>query len=435
YPFEVGFSNFTCRDVVTNPATGQVAGQTYAPRADHTYTGAPYVVQSSGGTSGTGVATVSMQWCPVGSVFNSGTVWTLISGSICTCTAVSAKTVVSNGATPGNESQTSTVTCRKPDGTTGTDTEVLTAEASKIEVPSCVQKFGTGSYPLSATMTGGSPGAEAPIIHTPTMNPASQYPSCFDPTTGVYLGTCRVKIWVGGVPCVNGMTGCHNASQWHQDHPDTTLECRYGSYVVAYSDCAPLEHRYKANNGVHSVTKVDPGTGLDPNPGATDPDPGDPTPGPTPQCYDGCTTPNIPNPLTPPTPTSSSCLSAAFSFNPVDWVYVPVKCVLSWAFDPDPNVYNWSGFITTLQSRPPTSIMFGLVATIQGAFSGFNTAGDCGTLADFSSHSLSHAQITCARIKSTPGFGAFYGLVQVGLVTVTAIGIFQMVKTSVGGKA
>jgi hypothetical protein len=62
-----------------------------------------------------------------------------------------------------------------------------------------------------------------------------------------------------------------------------------------------------------------PGTNPDP-PGTGTPGAGDPTP-----------------PLSePPGSPQQNCMAGAYSWNPIHWVYVPVKCALTWAFKPDP---------------------------------------------------------------------------------------------------
>lgn len=103
-----------------------------------------------------------------------------------------------------------------------------------------------------------------------------------------------------------------------------------------------------------------------PHPGNPDPTPttppGDPNPNPN---------PGEPNPTFPETGTNPTdpdgCMAAAWSWNPADWVLVPVKCALQWAFVPSaPALRQAEATITeattgtgvptwidTLQSVPP----------------------------------------------------------------------------------
>lgn len=46
--------------------------------------------------------------------------------------------------------------------------------------------------------------------------------------------------------------------------------------------------------------------------------------------------PPAPDPVPDPENPNQNCLKDAWSWNPIDWVFVPVKCALTWAFQPPP---------------------------------------------------------------------------------------------------
>lgn len=238
--------------------------------------------------------------------------------------------------------QLTTVTCRKPDGTTLTITS-NTTDTDKIVVPSC-GAASPGSIPSDVTFAAGLPGAEQTVGHLPLgADPRTQYPDCFG-ADGAYLNTCRVKVWLNGVPCVNGMTGCYDPDTYGQDHPGSNYECKWGSYVVRWTDCAPLRHHYGTTpeTQTKTVTDVDTTTGqpkVDPVPGVGT------EPGTTtwtdvlPPCFVDVCEPPVPptEPVvkSPRTPEDQASCMGAVSFNPVSWVLVPIKCALRWAFIPE----------------------------------------------------------------------------------------------------
>lgn len=109
-----------------------------------------------------------------------------------------------------------------------------------------------------------------------------------------------------GSPALDPVTG----QPIEQPMPDPVPDeghCTWGGYAVDPADCDGLPAP-----GTTSTPTVQPS----PSPSSTTPMP---TSGPNPVPEDG---------------TGPSCLSAMWSWNPVDWVYVPVKCALQWAFVP-----------------------------------------------------------------------------------------------------
>jgi hypothetical protein len=90
-------------------------------------------------------------------------------------------------------------------------------------------------------------------------------------------------------------------------NPDTNTRCVFGSQVVGAGNCTAPK---TATTGTTSTTDTTT------NGGTT------------------TTTTTGTNPGTGD-PASDNCIGGAWSLNPVDWVFVPVKCALKWAFVPD----------------------------------------------------------------------------------------------------
>lgn len=96
------------------------------------------------------------------------------------------------------------------------------------------------------------------------------------------------------------------------DEETGAKRCLWGTKVVASTSCDVA--------------------GIGPAPTPTGPTTG-PTPVPTPPPSTAPTPPPIgTGPEADPEGKAQNCISGAFTLNPVDWVYVPVKCALTWAF-------------------------------------------------------------------------------------------------------
>lgn len=229
---------------------------------------------------------------------------------------------------PSKMSQTTKVTCVLGDGTVqGTVTATSTGTDAVIEVPSCGAKY-PGTLPSEVVATAGLPGSESPVLDQKFNNVATQYPDCFD-SGGHFLASCVVRVWINGSPCHVGVQGCVSWTTAAQDYGDT-VECRFGPYVVAMSDCNELRRSYQSGASTRTLTVTDPaGSPADStDPGASPSSSAQPTSGTNP------TTDSAPVPGTSTAANSSSCWGTGWSWNPVSWVVIPVKCALSWAFLP-----------------------------------------------------------------------------------------------------
>lgn len=182
-------------------------------------------------------------------------------------------------------------------------------------------------------------------------------------------GACTHVITVDGEPCSAYRPECFD---WMNTQPPERVKCEFGPYALGLEACGHLEHVHKSTHGVTwgvgpdgqpawlparpdgtpDPTRV--GTiwapEEDPNPNyrvpgpgplvefvVNNPDPGDGTnPNPNPG---GGFPQSGPNPQPPGAPikdpeTGANCIAGMWSWNPVDWVFTPVKCALSWAFIP-----------------------------------------------------------------------------------------------------
>lgn len=182
-------------------------------------------------------------------------------------------------------------------------------------------------------------------------------------------GRCVRVITVDDVPCRVGIEVCYD---WQNVQPPSRVKCEYGPYDMPLSECADLAHIHKTEWGVTQDPRKEPqrqpgwlpsnpdgtvdwtrvGTDVrpndNPNPDYRPPVRGpivnnptlpdtDPPPLPDPPTAPMPPTVSVPNPpgnpKDPDNPTRN-CMGGMASWNPVDWIYTPVKCALTWAFVP-----------------------------------------------------------------------------------------------------
>ena len=235
------------------------------------------------------------------------------------------------------QSTVTTVKCKKPDGSTSSLSSQLLADPTKILIPSCEKAF-PGSYPTEIGVKSGLDGQETQEVIPKKVlaNPRSLFPDCFD-AGGHIVSGCVVKVWINGTPCAVGVSHCEDWENAPREYGDS-VNCRFGSYVVDLQNCKGLREAYTSSKP-KTFTKVKrdgtPTTDDDPDakgqPGSPSGQPVD-TPWST-TCLNNCAPPS-PRPA-PPSPKTGVCFAEAISFNPIDWVFVPVKCALSWAFVPE----------------------------------------------------------------------------------------------------
>lgn len=254
--------------------------------------------------------------------------YALCGGSICSNTSttsqvtsyVRAQTLTFGGGTPTAWTVTYSETC-----TNGTQSVVRSetktfqptpnGDSPPSTLPACWDVLPNG-YARDYTVKGGRSTVSNPevTVHYPTFGDGveAKYPLCI-----AALGTpdgCSLDLLRNNKSCLDGV----NCAGWPQHVRDWDMSCQWGPYEVAISMC---EREYKTSFDVQ-----------------TEPRPSDPsaTPNvPTEACQVRCVTPPISPEPPNPKDGGDNCISDIFSLNPIDWVYVPVKCVLKWAFVPD----------------------------------------------------------------------------------------------------
>lgn len=250
-------------------------------------------------------------------------------------------------------------TCVNPD-TQATEVVTYTTQPGNLVAPSLSCPVGmvpTGvEYELQV-----APGfASAPVLPVgglswgPTV--PTEYPNCVS-------GDCAMWVEVDGVPLQHGNP---DAPFWWAISRLTPerVQCKWGgawgSYSMPLSDCEPLKYAWWTPTTVG--TTYDPERGFVPvqdvntDPLAepelqpwpeTDPLPDVetmPSPSPSPSVSPSVSAPPGtdplpypepgPNPNPEPNPEFLECVGAEWSWNPISWVYLPVKCALIWAFVP-----------------------------------------------------------------------------------------------------
>lgn len=244
--------------------------------------------------------------------------------------------------------------CRLPDGSTVTVSKSVRG-LSVIPTVQCPE----GSVPESVDWTSNVGGNRKALGGVGT--DWSPFPAC----AGF---KCEKLITVDDVPCRVGIEACYD---WQNVDPGR-VKCEYGPYALGLAECSDLQHLYKTGWGVTQDPAKDPQrqpgwlpsnpdgtvdwTRVGPeyrpednpnpeykppvrwtpeNPPSTNPTP---TPTATPPAGPPTSGPNPPVTNNPPDldEQGKNCIAAAWSYNPVDWVFVPVKCALTWAFVPKP---------------------------------------------------------------------------------------------------
>lgn len=268
-----------------------------------------------------------------------------------------------SGATPGAGAATAiTATSQCVDPATG------------VETSYSVTSDGVDTMPVAPCPRGHTPKKSSWVAETPsgaremggTEYDFSEFPECADMS-------CYLQVKVDGIPCQVGVDRCYD---WMRVEPKNRVECQFGPYALGLEQCRDLEWAYRSGAGMTPSDAPAPGGAPalnpdgSPNPQAptrlvpSDPEgkpapevapgtpfrpdpypPGNPGPNPNPD------PPSNPDPTTvqPPPPVwnppvpgnppdldspAKNCIAAMASWNPVDWVYVPVKCALTWAFVP-----------------------------------------------------------------------------------------------------
>ncbi|WP_148046016.1 hypothetical protein [Nocardioides marmoriginsengisoli] len=223
---------------------------------------------------------------------------------------------------------TFTQTCKSSTGTTFTTSGSVTytpvpgMKSPDVTLPSCWDiEPGAVKTQVGVGVTTGT-GQVIETATVPMVDPgiATKYPDCASAKcllTPLYVPT--------NTRCFDGETASPSddcVDYWpDRERNPSAWRCYWGTYRVPMSFCTDAYKPKFFTDGERPPTApVDP---VDPNR----------------PCYNGCTRPSIPPGPGIPTEGEESCISDAFSLNPIDWVYVPVKCAFKWAFIPPPGTW------------------------------------------------------------------------------------------------
>lgn len=216
--------------------------------------------------------------------------------------------------------------------------------AGTVVIPSCKDRLGDDWYGTGFTIAPTKPEIDnQPIpdtIHVPDQLPLKwnelipdQNSPDWQPCFGTKKG-CQLSLWIDNNPCDDQTPICKNWTKIATDNPPR-VKCKYGTQTVDIKNCYQLAYAFDPG---HQVT-TDPSTTTPPSTGT---DPGVASPG------QGTTTD------APPAPTEaadqgsqSKCFPHGWSaFNPFEWVYKPMICVLKDAFIPSQSWSTWAGGLT-----------------------------------------------------------------------------------------
>jgi hypothetical protein len=287
------------------------------------------------------------------------------------------------GWSDSEHSQSATVTCRQPDGTMSTFSETIDGFPDRVSIPSCADRV-PGSIPWSGSIKAGPKGGVQKELQSFTTDEAlfGQYAGCFGPS-GLQ---CVIRVWVDGAPCVIGADVCQTWRKLHLDEP-ARVECKFGPHVIDMGDCTQLQRAYRTDSDIRTLDTTDPAgnpaSSLDPEvttapaPATTQSPSTTTTTAPAPSASAQPTTGTNPTaPSTSPNastdPNSTGCYGAVWSWNPVDWVVVPVKCSLKWAFVPS------TGYLDGKVNGLKTSMEGTTVHNYWNVFKSMSPAGSSG---------------------------------------------------------
>jgi hypothetical protein len=284
-----------------------------------------------------------------------------------------------------------------------------------VSLPTC-QSVYPGSHEVDLELGGDRQGITNPSpavgVSVGGFTPEQQadYPLC---ASGDLAGACYLDLLRDGKSCFSGTVYC---AGWQTNVVRWNMTCEWGPYLMAIELC---EAKYG--------TKFDAQPKPNPQPSPTAP----PTTGTPPTTG--------PNPETPPTdpgagtdPDGRSCYADAWSWNPVDWVYVPVKCVFIWAFVPDTAVLQ--GLITDVKDAWSDST----IGNWLGAFGGITpptAAGGCaGPTVEFpvkGSEFSAQPLWACSGARATMAAVAS-GITSAGMVVFGGLGCLRALGSGFG---
>ncbi len=234
------------------------------------------------------------------------------------------------------------------------------------DAPACWEVT-PGSHQTDLEVLGGRDTIENPevTVHMPTYTDTAKtkYPLC---TSGAPSSGCWLDLQRDGKSCFGPDTYC---AGWTQNKVRWKMTCEWGPYEVSLATC-------EAEYATKFDTKSQPEPGAQPTPG---PGPGTgtiPGTGTNPETApETGTNPNLPE------NESANCWGSGWSWNPVSWVYVPIKCALRWAFVPSGTAVE--GFVTGVRTRWMESTPGQWVGAVTAALPSASESGCAGPLVEF----------------------------------------------------
>lgn len=255
-------------------------------------------------------------------------------------------------------------------------------------------------------------------VPAPVQSWQDTYPQCGD-------GTCQLKLYkVRGTALDSCFATAGLCANWFADPSKADdYVCKYGSTgglsdsSVALSECDVYAPSFNPVAQAKGTVYADPVTGDAPEQPVSSPT-SNPTTDPT-------TDPSDPEGGAGAV-SGGSCFPSGWSaFNPVEWVFKPIKCALVWAFIPDVGAISTSvdQTVDLFTSKPPGSVVMSVVPVVKGFGVGLLT--DCtGQIADFGSGLV----IPCS-VPGNPAWAqTLYWIASIGVVWATAFGMWQIVQ-------
>jgi hypothetical protein len=245
------------------------------------------------------------------------------------------------------------------------------------------------------------------------------FPAC--QSTAMICTLDLTKI-AGGSPVTTGdcFTQSGLCEGWFADPTKSTdYQCSYGPAGsrtnVALTECNTLAPSFDAQQKAKGVTTGDPRTGAFPGAAGTVSSSGVPESGTSSSSGSG-----LPDP--------GNCFPSGYGvFNPLEWIFMPVKCALVWAFVPQTSAVAaaWGSAESTMASRPPLSIILIMSSFIGGVWAGY-TDGCSGNIVNFG---VDNIKIPCTNpIGASGAFTTVYSLMSLFIGGVTAIAAWKMIE-------
>lgn len=254
-------------------------------------------------------------------------------------------------------------------GGTGETTHLTsyTEDPTGYAIPSCRGRLGDGWRLTGLTVTPTKPKVDGePVPDTwdvPDFLPAhwdEEIPDEMQQPCIKSANGCQLDIFIDGKRCSTVNPECATWTKVAEKDADR-VNCEWGAKIVGMLMCSALANAYKTGTTT-TVTTGDP-------PPDTDVDTCTKTEGAT-----VCTTPNpegCTGTCVDPPGEQGECFPKGWGmFNPVEWVYKPVKCAITWAFEPKDSFSDRMARMRgELDNKPPFSWVMSL-GTLTAAIPG-----------------------------------------------------------------